>query len=195
MVLPVAIQHVIGTVTIFMLTISVGVSFATVTAFVQTDINKKEMSQVAAHVSLNLVEIATLTNSSGYAPVTMVKTLDFPTDVGGRAYLIELVDATSQGQGYLVRVSLVAQRGTSVDSLLPINSTVTLGQTVVVTTRNQEWYSVSNDDIVPGSQPAVTYVSELDGKNESAVYGGDNAVVWARQDENNVLYMGIGHLK
>ncbi len=188
MSLPVAIQHVIGTVSILLLSISIGVSFNNVASFVQTDVSKKEMNQIATHVSLNLVEVATLTNSSGYT-LTLVKTIGLPSDIGGKAYFVQLVDATSQDKGYLVKVTLRSQRGVSVESFLPINSTSIVSQMSVVNNRNPAW-----GDTVPGSRPTVTYTTDLDGTVDAVVYGGNNAVVWARQEEN-MLYMGIGYLK
>ncbi len=177
-----------------MLTISIGVSFSTVASFVQTDVNKKEMQQVASQVSLNLIEIATLTNSSGYAPMTLVKTMALPSEVSGRAYFVELVNETSQGKGYAVKVSLVSQPSVNVESPLPFNSTS--GQTIVVTSP-QNWAGTScslQQDIVPCSKPSVTYINEINGNRESIVYGGSNSTVWAYQ-EPGVLYMGIGYLK
>jgi hypothetical protein len=183
MVLPVTLQHVIGTISILVLTIGIGISFTLVSSYVQADINKKELAQVADYVSLNLVEIAILTNSSNYAPITMVKTINPPTELGGRAYTIELINATNQGKGYLVRASLVTQPNVNVESIIPLNSTALMGQMIVAAASNSPWGGA----YVPDSKPAITYATKL--------YGGNNAVVWARQQESNLLYLGIGYLK
>jgi hypothetical protein len=186
--LEVAIQHVIGTVAILFLTISIGVAFTSVSSFVETDISEKAMAQVAAHVSVNLVEIATLTNSSNY-DINLTKTIDLPAEAGGRAYYVELVNATDEGKGYLVRVSLVSQPRVNVNSTLPFNSSTTVDTVVVATTQ----LPALGTTIVRDTYPEITYV---DSDMKAIIFGGTEAagripVVWAVH-KDGILYMGIG---
>jgi hypothetical protein len=192
--LPISIQHIIGTVSILMLTISISLAFSTVSSYVQTDISKKEMAQVADHVSLNLMEVATLTNSSTL-DTTIVKTIDLPAEVGGRAYFVELINATNEGKGYVVQVGLVSQLSVNVNSSLPISTLPT--KTVNVTTvRISSWEPTWNITVFK-SQPLVKYLNtDTKGFEKAIVYGGTSSVglipvVWACQDQG-VLYMGIG---
>ncbi len=112
----------------------------------------------------------------------MIKTIKLPVELGGRAYAVELIDATSQGKGYLVRAFLAAQPTVYVESAVPFNNTAIVSQTVVTTTSSPPWGGTT----VLDSEPTVTYAN--------IVYGGNNAVVWARQDTSR-LYVGIGYLK
>jgi len=181
--LPVTLQHLIGTISIIILTLSISLGFSTVSSYVQTDINKKEMAQVASHVSLNMIEIAALSHSSNYTR-TLVKTISLPTEINGRGYLVRLIDETNQSKGYSVEVSLVSQSGVKIQSFLPFNSKT--NQTVVVTTLQIMW--VSGDKVPYTTPDEVTYVN---GDGEAIVFGGNNAVVWAFED-SGVIYIGIG---
>ena len=160
-----------------------------VASYVQKDINKKEMAQIASNVSVKLMEIAILATSSNFT-IPLVKTIDIPTEVGGRAYFVELVNASAQGKGYLVMVSLVAEPSANVNSSLPFNSTITGLPIHVTTSLNPLWGGATWD--APARYPAVTYIN---GDLKSAVYGGNDAVVWARKDGQGILYLGIGYLK
>ena len=173
-----------------MLTISIGFGFSNVSFFVQTDINKKEMAQVASQVSLSMIEIAALSHSSERSR-TLVKAIDLPTDISGRGYYVKLIDETNQSKGYSVEVSLVSQSGIKINSFLPFNSIS--NQTVVVTS-NQTWPGTSCSVslyVVPCSKPEVTYIHVLNGNLEAVVFGGSNPVVWAFEDLG-ISYIGIG---
>jgi rRNA maturation RNase YbeY len=53
--MPVTIQHVIGTISILVLAVAIGLSFGLVTSFAQADIQKKELAQLVVHGVLHLL--------------------------------------------------------------------------------------------------------------------------------------------
>jgi hypothetical protein len=121
----VPLKHVIGTVALIGLIIAVGLTYTTITSYIEADVTKKQLEQIAEYVSLNLVEIINLVDFSNYQTAKMNKTLKLPSDLSGKAYLIKLVNETEGEEGYYVYVQLVTQQDVYARSHIPLNSTKT----------------------------------------------------------------------
>jgi hypothetical protein len=87
-----SIQHIIGTVSLIGLVISAGLFYAVFTSSVQDDNRKKVLAQISESVALNLEEMINLVKFSKYSSDYLIKIIDLPTDVGGKAYQIQLVN-------------------------------------------------------------------------------------------------------
>ena len=105
------LKHLVGTATIMSLIIASGLSYSVFTSYIEAEVLRRQLNQVAEHVALNLVEVVSLVNFSNYSSVEPIfKVLKLPQDLGGRSYIIELVNETSRGGGCYVRARL-ATRG------------------------------------------------------------------------------------
>jgi hypothetical protein len=103
------IKHVIGTVALIGVVIAVGFSYTIITSYIDADIMKQQLNQIAEYVALNLIEITSLVNYANYSGTPMMKILKLPSDLGGRTYSISLLKLVSEtGQGYYVEAQLVS---------------------------------------------------------------------------------------
>jgi hypothetical protein len=129
----VPIQHIIGTVALIGLIVTVGLAYTSFTSSIQDDIIKQQMEQVAENVARNIVEIANLLSFANYGKsnFSLMKVLDLPENFAERGYAIQLLDQTTQGKGYCVRTFLASANTTVADSPIPLNSTDT--QLVIAT--------------------------------------------------------------
>jgi len=120
----VPIQNVIGTVALIALIVGVGLAYAMYTSSVEADAMKQELKQIAENVALNIVEISNLLNfaSNPTSNSTLIKTLELPDDLTGRAYAIQILNQTTEGNGCFVRAFLVSMNSTFSDSQITINS-------------------------------------------------------------------------
>ncbi len=169
----VPIQHIIGTVALIGLVITIGLSYQIITDYLQTDLRHQQLQQVAENVAINIVEIGNLANFGNSANGTMTRTLDLPLDLSGNAYMIGIVNDTSQGICY-VNASLVINPHLSAMSILPIQS----DQSIIVL-KTDETGTLTGNQI-------VTY--------GPTIYGGaGQTVVWAWKG-SGATWAGIGRL-
>jgi len=117
--LDISLKHIIGTVALLGLVISIGLSYAIITSYVETDVKKQQLGQIGEYVSLNLVEITNLVRLANSSDSPMIKTIDLPFDLAGRAYVIQIL--CSVEEGYYVHCYLVSQTNVFSDSFLPFN--------------------------------------------------------------------------
>jgi hypothetical protein len=132
----VPLKHVIGTLGLLGLVLAVGLSYQIIVSFVEANVMQTQLSQITENVSLNLVEIISLVDFGnfsriGYLP--MIKTIDLPADLGGKAYLIRLLPAkeNDQSEGYYVQAEFVTGKELVARAPIPVNSTST--KLIVVT--------------------------------------------------------------
>jgi|YelNatPaOPRAMG01_1025707.scaffolds.fasta_scaffold20622_4 hypothetical protein len=173
----VPLQHVVGTVALIGLVLAVGLAYNIITSYVEANVTRAQLSQIAENVSMNLVEIISLTDfESPLTNETMMKNVNLPADIGGKAYVIKLVDAGTQASGYYVQAELVTRPDLNARAMVPINSTnkVTL-QTSGTGTLN----------VRRGDGGRVTYAG--------TVYAGNtNIVVWGWKRSADSTWAGIG---
>jgi hypothetical protein len=122
----VTIKHVIGTIALIGLIITAGLAYTIITSYIETDIIKQQLKQIAENVALNIVEIVNLVNFANVGSnATLMKVLGIPSDLGGKAYAVQLVNETSQGSGCYVYIYLVSRMDVAASSSIPLNSTQT----------------------------------------------------------------------
>lgn len=115
----ISIQHIIGTVTLIGLVISTGLFYTVFTSFIQDDNRKKVLGQISENVALNLEEMINLVKFSKYSSDYLIRIIDLPTDVGGRAYKIQLVNDSNR---LYVHTFLATQPTLNANSTIPYNS-------------------------------------------------------------------------
>jgi len=172
----VPISHVVGTIALISLVVAAGVAYSLITSYIEVEVRKQQLNQIAEYVALNLVEIVNLVNFANFSsdPGTMMRILNLPSNL---AYLIMLVDASGQGQGYYVYTQLMGREDVSARSLIPLNSTQT---PVIFVVDSKGFLRVRGED-----SRVIQY--------SSTVYGGaQDVVVWAWKKDDTATWAGIG---
>jgi len=174
------LKHVIGTIALIGLVIAAGLSYTIITSYIETEVTKQQLNQIAENVALNLIEIITLVNFANYTGNVQMKILELPSDLGGKAYTIQLINETSQNQGCYVQTQLVTRKDITAKSLIPVNSTQTHLKLVTDEEGTQQ---------VRGENTKIIYYSGM-------VYGGtqdiQDIVVWAWKESLWTTWVGIG---
>ena len=174
----VPIQHVIGTVALIALLIAGGLAYTAVTSYIEAEAAKRQLDQIAEYVALNLVELVSLVNYANFLNnKTMMKLINLPSDIGGKAYSITLINETTQGKGCYVQASLVVRKDVAVSSPIPLNS-------------SQTQLRLATDDegvLLVGWRRTDTI------QYRGTVYGGtQDTVVWGWRKDDNTTWAGIG---
>jgi len=171
----VPISHVIGTVALIFLTFSASFSFSMIASQIEANMLKQQLREIGEYISLNLIEVVTLINLAQYLNnFTMFKVLKLPLDVGGKAYVIKLINET--GRGHYVYLYLLTSQEVAASSPVPLNTTGT--QVMLVTDPDN-----GGTLLVRGGR--VIY--------SGIVYGGrENIVVWGWRKDNETTLAGIG---
>ena len=178
----VSIQHIIGTVSLIGLVISAGLFYAVFTSFVQDDNRKKVLGQTSETVALNLEEMINLVKFSKYSSDYMIKIIDLPTDVGGRAYKIQLVNESNR---LFVHTFLANQQTLNANSTIPYNS----GEIPLKWNTTETIYNIN------------VGVDNLKIACSGTIYGKNGTVIWANLDWDYVtavpvsITIGIGWVK
>jgi len=177
---------VIGTVALIGLVIATGLAYTIITSYIEADVTKQQLNQIAEHVALNLVKIVSLVKFANYLNnEPMMKVLKLPSDLGGKAYVIKLMNGTISGQGCYVYTQLVTREDIAASSPILLNST-------------QTRLKLKTE----GDARPLTYPLPVRGGNEgiiqwsSTVYGGERAgadiVVWGLTLDIDTTWAGIG---
>jgi len=176
------LKHVVGTIALIGLVIAAGLSYTIITSYIETEVTKTQLNQIAENVALNLVEIINLVNFAKYSTTeAMMKILKLPSDLGGKAYTIQLVNETSQNQGYYVRTQLVTRKDITAKSPIPINSTQTR---LLIITDGEGTLQVRGEET-----KIIQY-------SNGTVYGGTQDIaVWGIKIDINTTWAGIGAWK
>jgi hypothetical protein len=154
----VSLQHVIGTVALIGLMVSVCLFYGVFTSSVQQDSQEKQLQQISGTVALNAEELINLAKFSKYSQDYMVKVVDLPNAVGGAPYEVQL---TSNSQGIYIHSFLAAQPSIYADATIPTNS----GGTSIVTDTSSRTIKAGTDNTLITSQ--------------GTVYGKNATVIWA----------------
>jgi hypothetical protein len=172
----VPLKHVIGTIALIGLVIAVGLSYTVLASYIEAEVARTQLEQIAEHVSLNLVEIVSLVNFANETGNVQMKIISLPSDLGGKAYLVRLINET--GKGCFVQAELVTRNDVVASSIIPINSYET--QLKLVT-----------DGENPGTLEVRGEVKLI--YYSGTVYGGDHdIVVWASKESFHETWAGIG---
>ncbi|MEM0253075.1 MAG: hypothetical protein QXK78_00705 [Candidatus Bathyarchaeia archaeon] len=166
----VILKHIIGTLALIGLVITVGLAYTTTASYVEMEVAKVQLKQIAEHVSLNLIEVISLVSFANY-PSRQIKGIDLPTDIGGKAYMVKLM--VKEGKCY-VRAEL-ATEVTYTESLIPIKPDEDIKFLTEV-----EFIQGENGEIYSG-----------------IIYGGNsNTFVWAElMRPNGEIIAGLGWRK
>ena len=164
----VSLQHIIGTVALIGLMISTGLFYTIFTTYVQDDNRKKELGQISENVALNIVEMINLAKFSKYSSEYMVKIIDLPIDIGGRAYKIQLTEDQ-------VSAFLATQPTVIVNSTIPKNS----GDISLKLN--------TSDTVYSGIEVGV---DNLKISCSGTIYGKNGTVIWAFHDSGTRAITG-----
>ena len=175
----VPISHILGTAALIGLVISAALAYQIIVGYVETNVLKSQLKQTAEYVSMNLVNLISLTEFAygGLStPSVMIKTLNLPKDLSEKPYLVRLVNES--GKCY-IKVELVTRSDLYAKSPIPLNSTnarITIATEDVITRITADF----PDDTITLS---------------SVVYGGNpNIVVWCWKNTSDLIYAGLGSL-
>lgn len=160
------LKHVIGTVALIGLVIAAGLAYTIITSYIEADVRKQQLKQIAENVALNLVEITNLVNFENlFADKNVTKVVDLPTDLGGRAYVIQLVNGTSEGKGYYVYTYLLTRKDIDATSPIPL----TTNQTQIVISCSETVYSGTGNIVVWGRKTTINIYNII---TEAGIVGG-----------------------
>lgn len=177
----VSIQHIIGTVALIALTISLALAYQIVVSYVEENVIRAQLSQTAEYVSMSIAHIISLTEFTyGMLETTIpaTKLLNLPETIRGRAYNLTIVEKNGK---YYVQLNIIGRSDFQSSSLIPTGST----QMIVI--------------YVGGSLPndLVEALNEANIKPKTWVYGGSpNAVLWCyKLGKGEPIYVGLGLLE
>ncbi|MEM2905544.1 MAG: hypothetical protein QW587_07405, partial [Candidatus Bathyarchaeia archaeon] len=119
--MPVSVTHVVGTVALLSMLVAVGFAFSIISAVIEADLTRQQLADIAEYVSLNLGEMITLVDASNYQGVAMTKVIQLPENIGGKVYLIRLVNDTV-AQGCYVEASLRTRPDIVAKSPIPLKT-------------------------------------------------------------------------
>jgi len=159
----ISMQHIIGTVALIGLVISTGLFYAVFTSFVQDENRKKVLGQISENVALNIEEMINLGKFSKYSSDYLIKIIDLPTDVGGKAYKIQLVNESNR---LFVHTFLATQQTLNANSTIPYNS----GEIPLKWNTTDTLYEIT------------VGVDNLKIACSGTIYGKNGAVIWANLD-------------
>jgi hypothetical protein len=155
------------------LIVSVGLAYNIITDYLQTDIRKQQLQQVAENVALNLVEIINLANFGNSANGTLTRVLDLPSDLAGKTYLVQIVNDTTQPNGCYIKTYLDTRPDITATSLIPLQA-------------NQPQV-----DLI--TSPGTLLGNQVVWHN-ATIYGGSSGiVVWAWKG-TGITWAGVGRL-
>ncbi|MCX8170943.1 MAG: hypothetical protein N3E47_03075 [Candidatus Bathyarchaeota archaeon] len=166
----VSIQHIIGTVALIGLAVSVVLAYQIIVGYVEANVLKTQLNQVAEYVSMsfsNIISLTSFTYGILNESITVSKGLKLPADLGGKIYTIRLVN---DSDGLYVLAEIPGRSNLYAKSPIPV-SPATKVQIIM-----DENFALNDPSIKP----------------KKHVYGGNpNIVVWCENREG-VLYIGLG---
>jgi hypothetical protein len=173
----VPITHIIGTAALIGLVISVALAYTIIVDYVEANVLKPQLKQIAEYVSMNIVNLISLTEFAyGESPSSTVvtKTLKIPRNLNEKAYLVRLVN---EGGNCYVEVKLVARGDIYATSPIPLNST--RARVTIAATEEKI------NEVISGGFPDNTITLT------TTVYSGNlNILIWCWK--NGTIYAGLG---
>ncbi|MEM2321415.1 MAG: hypothetical protein QXS79_06015 [Candidatus Bathyarchaeia archaeon] len=180
----VSLQHIIGTVALIGLAVSLALAYQIVVGYVEGNVIKTQLSQIAEYTSMSITNIISLTDFVyGMLSETeaVSKHLNLPAAINGKPYNLSILEMDG---GYHVRVSIIGRNDLYAESPIALGSTQR--RIMVIFTGGSS--SIAGPDIEP----------------RAWVYGGNpNTVVWCRKvietimknnesAEVETIYAGLG---
>ncbi len=180
----VPISHVIGSIALVLLTISVASYFIITYSHVQSDILKQQLREVGEYVQANLMEIIALVDFKNFLEqYATFKILELPPDLSGYAYAVELTKDSENSP--IISLYLVSRRDVSVSLKIPLNATVS---NLIIHTVNDPWEPLSSKGGVIKSSGRI-YSGVRSNKEKVVVWGW----VYEKLESGvNVIWAGIG---
>jgi len=147
-------------------------------------VTKQQLNQIVEYTALNLVEIVNLVKFANFSNnEPMMKVLNLPSDLGGKAYIIKLMNETIQGicRCY-VYAQLVVREDIAATSPILLNSTQTRLKLKTEGDARPLTYPLQ---VRLGKEGIIQW--------SSTVYGGvQNIVVWGLTRDDDTIWAGIG---
>lgn len=175
----VSIQHIIGTVALIGLVVSLALAYQIIVGNVEDSIVKTQLSQTAEYISMQLANVISLTDftygilDTTLSPVT--KSLKLPETIRGRPYNLTIVRSDEE---YYVYVEVVGGSYLHATSPIVVKSTQRI---TILTSSDLEF--------------AESLLEGYEVKPKAWVSGGfSNVVVWCYKHDN-VIYAGLGVLE
>ena len=176
----VSLQHIIGTVALIGLVVSVCLFYSVFTASVQTDNLGQQLQQISGTVSLNAEELLNLVKFSKYSQDYMVKVIDLPNAVGDEPYKVQLL--SDPQKGIYIHAYLANQPSIYADASIPSNA----GGTSIVAETSQTPHIIN----VGADNTAITCQGTVYGKNATAIWA---KLTWSPDStEPDQITLGIG---
>lgn len=181
----VPISHVIGSVALMLLTISVASYFIITYSHVQSDILKQQLREVGEYVQTNLMEIIALVDFKNFLDnYAAFKILDLPADLSGYAYAVELRKDSENNP--IIYLYLISRPDISVSLKIPLN---TIKSNIIIYTSDDPFETL----------PSKGGLINSSGKIYSGIRSsGEKVVVWGWVEGKlegsgvNVIWAGIG---
>lgn len=176
----VSLQHIIGTVALIGLVVSVCLFYSVFTSSVQTDNRSQQLQQISGTVSLNAEELLNLVKFSKYSQDYMAKVIDLPNAVGDQPYKVQLI--SDPQKGIYIHTYLANQPSIYADSSIPYNS----GGTSITAETDQTPHTIT----AGVDNTTITC--------QGTVYGKSATVIWAKltwssdSTEPDQITLGIG---
>ncbi|MEM2464187.1 MAG: hypothetical protein QXL85_01045 [Candidatus Bathyarchaeia archaeon] len=169
----VSIQHIIGTVALIGLAVSVALAYQIVIGYVEENAIRAQLGQAAEYVSMNIANIVSLADFTYgmFSPQkTVSKRLNLPAAIGRKPYKLAIV---GRGGEYYVRVEVAGREDLYAESPILVSPT----WRIRVFTAG-------------GDEPSDTRINP-----QERVYGGNpNVVVWCEKMGDGTIYIGLGLL-
>lgn len=173
----VPITHIIGTAALIGLVISISLAYWIIVDYVEVNVLRAQLEQIAEYVSMNLVNLISLTEFAYgdlSSPTIMIKTLNLPENLNEKPYLIKLI---IEGGKCYVKAELAARKDIYAKSPIPLNST--RAHVIIATEEN-----ISE---ISGIFPEETI------RISAIIYGGNpSIVVWCWKYDSDTMYAGLG---
>jgi len=175
----VSIQHIIGTVALIGLAVSIALAYQIIVSSVEESVIKTQLNQTAEYISMSLTNVISLTDFtygiiSTSEPVT--KHLDLPEMIGGKPYNITIVKREEE---YYVHVEIIGRSDLYAESPIIVKST-------------QRIRILAGVDL----EIAESLLEDFDVEPRAWVIGSTlEVVVWCyKYYEDDVMYAGLGIL-
>lgn len=161
------------------LAVSLVLAYYIIVSSVETNVLKTQLNQVAEYVSMsisNVISLVDFTYGKFKENVTVSKSLNLPTDLSGKAYIVRLVNETG---GFYVLAEIPGRSDLYAKSPIPIRSSVNI--------------QIVKERIAIIREHGIIMIPEdFTIKPSNYIYGGNpNAVVWCEYG-GNTLYIGLG---
>ena len=191
----VPLQHVVGTIALIALVAAAGISYQVFASYIEANVYKTQLGQIAESIASNLIEVISLADFGGTVTTnqTLIRTINLPTSLNERAYLVRVVNISEVGTGekYYVQAELVTRKDIYARALIPVSS----NSNIILYTEGFADYNINGTVtfLVRGGKGGLV-------RPFGSLYGGasnfqDSYFVvwsWKYQTDPPIIYAGIG---